>query len=89
MHKLNNILLDNNIIKTPLDSKDAKQLLSEIFSAYNVPYTILRNISIREEYAALHKTLTGSDTFERLSDKYNLSYKAIESIIYNYRKNKK
>lgn len=89
MHKLNNILLANGITIKPLDDKDAKHLLSEIFSAYNVPYTILRNISIREEYAALHNTLTNSDAFERLSDKYNLSYKAIESIIYNYRKNKK
>ena len=89
MHKLNNILLANGIIIKPLDDKDAKHLLSEIFGAYNVPYTILRNITIKEEYAFLHKTLTNSDAFEQLSDKYNLSYKAIESIIYDSRKNKK
>lgn len=48
----------------------------------------LRNFLIKSEYKSLRKKYSQLDSIFFLSDKYNLSYDAIHTILFRIRKNK-
>lgn len=78
---MNNILLDiEQLISTPLfKTFHSIGLIDEI---------ALRNIIIKAEYQHLRKTHTQLSAIFFISEKYHLSYDAINSILFRKRQNK-
>ncbi len=49
---------------------------------------VLRNLQIKSEYLELRKTYTQIESIFLLSDKYNLCYDSVNTILFRKRQNK-